>query len=63
MTIELKIEVAVDLIASKLQRTQSLISEILTRWNETSTGSFLQKARMELILIVKMMQLTYVSSY
>ena len=44
MTVELEKNVAEDLITFKLQRTQSLISEILDRWNETSSEIFLRKA-------------------
>ena len=45
MNISLDKEVAEELIIYKLHRIQGLISDILTRWNETVVDSFLQKAR------------------
>jgi len=37
--------VAEDLITSKMRTLQGYINSILKRWNETSTKSFLEKAR------------------
>ena len=45
MDVRLDKEVAEELIIYKLRRIQELISDILTRWNETVADSFLRKAR------------------
>ena len=45
MTVSLEKEVAEELITYKLRKIQELISDILTRWNETLADSFLSKAR------------------
>jgi len=45
MNVSLEKEVAEELITYKLRRIQGLISDILSRWNETSADSFLRKAR------------------
>lgn len=45
MTVSLEKEIAEDLITYKMRRIQVLISEILSRWNETSADTFLKKAR------------------
>lgn len=45
MTIELKKDIAEDLISYKLQKIQMIISELLSRWNEISCDTFLNKAR------------------
>jgi len=45
MDVHLDKEVAEELIIYKLRRVQGLVSDILTRWNETDADSFLRKAR------------------
>ena len=45
MDVHLDKDVAEELIIYKLRRVQGLISDILTRWNETDADSFLRKAR------------------
>ena len=45
MDISMKKEIAEELITYKLRRIQSIIEEILIRWNETSADKFLQKAK------------------
>lgn len=45
MTVSLEKEIAEDLITYKMRRIEVLISEILSRWNETSVDAFLKKVR------------------
>ncbi len=43
--VKLDKSLAEDLISSKLRILKQYINEILTRWNESSTKNFLEKAR------------------
>jgi len=43
--VKLEKSLVVDLITSKLRILKQYINEILTRWNESSTKDFLEKAR------------------
>jgi len=43
--IKLEKSLAEDLITSKLRILQQYINEILTKWNESSSKDFLEKAR------------------
>jgi len=41
----IKQDIAEDLISYKLRNIQEQINQILNRWNETETSSFLEKAK------------------